>query len=71
MKKAAILKLTNVLLLILFVNQAVSVIFREHYSRGAFGLLHKDAGIIFLCLMALHIVLNMNWFKSSFSHRKN
>lgn len=71
MKKITILKITNVFLLIFFVNQAVSVMFREHYSRNAFGLLHKDAGIILLCLMALHIFLNLNWFKSSFGHRKN
>ncbi|MCE5341045.1 MAG: hypothetical protein LLF92_07955 [Planctomycetaceae bacterium] len=70
MKKVTILKITNVLLLILFVNQAVSVIFREHYSHEAFGFFHKDAGIVLLCLMGLHLFLNFNWFKSSFIHKK-
>jgi len=71
MKKITILKITNILLLFFFVNQAVSVMFREHYSRNAFGLLHKDAGIILLCLIALHIFLNFNWFKSTLMHKQN
>ncbi|HBG27954.1 MAG: hypothetical protein A2Y10_18220 [Planctomycetes bacterium GWF2_41_51] len=70
MKKITALKVSNVLLLIFFINQAVSVIFREYYSLKAFTLFHMDTGIILLCLMGLHIFLNLNWFKSNFVHKK-
>lgn len=69
MKRTVALKILNPILLVFFINQAVSVLFREHYTHEAFGMLHKIAGGILLCLIALHIILNLNWIKANFLPR--
>ena len=69
MKRNTALKILNPILLLFFVNQAISVLFREHFSREAFGIFHKTAGGILLCLIALHIILNFNWVKANFFTR--
>jgi hypothetical protein len=66
MKRNTALKILNPVLLVFFVNQAVSVIFRESFSREAFGIFHKTAGGILLCLIALHFILNFNWVKANY-----
>lgn len=66
MKKTAILKILNPILLVFFVNQAVSVLFRDYYSGRAFGIFHKTAGAILICLIALHFILNFNWVKANY-----
>jgi hypothetical protein len=69
MTKNTMLKILNPVLAVFFINQAVSVIFREHYTYSAFGIFHKTAGGILLCLIALHLILNFNWFKASYFRR--
>jgi len=71
MRKFTALKITNMLLSVFFANQALSAIFHEYYSMKAFRLFHMASGYIFLSLLALHILLNLNWFKTSFSHKKH
>jgi hypothetical protein len=66
MKRNTALKILNPILLVFFVNQAVSVLFREHYSRETFGIFHKTGGAVLLCLIAAHIILNFNWIKASY-----
>jgi hypothetical protein len=70
MKRNTALKVLNPVLLLFFVNQATTVLFREHLSHNAFGLFHKTGGAIFLALITLHIILNFNWIKANYSpHR--
>ncbi|MCX5632798.1 MAG: hypothetical protein NTW93_03865 [Phycisphaerae bacterium] len=66
MKKTAILKILNPILLVFFVNQAVSVLFRDYYSLRAFRFFHMTGGAILLCLIALHFILNFNWVKANY-----
>ena len=66
MTKNTMLKILNPILAVFFINQAVSVIFRDYYSRNAFGIFHKTAGMIFICLIALHIILNTNWLRATY-----
>ena len=66
MKRNNLLKILNPVLLVFFVNQAISVIFRDSFSREMFGIFHKTAGGILLCLMALHLILNFNWIKTNY-----
>jgi hypothetical protein len=66
MKRNNLLKILNPILLVFFVNQAITVIFRESFSREMFGIFHKTAGGILLCLMALHLILNFNWIKANY-----
>jgi len=70
MKRNTALKISNPILLLFFINQAVTVLLREHLSLKAFGLFHKTGGAILLCLIAIHIVLNFNWIKANFFPRK-
>lgn len=66
MKRNTMLKILNPVLALFFINQAISVIFREHFTHTAFGIFHKTAGMILLCLIAVHVVLNLNWVKTNY-----
>jgi hypothetical protein len=66
MKRNTALKILNPVLLLFFVNQATTVLLREHLSPKAFGLFHKTGGAILLALIALHIILNFNWIKANY-----
>ena len=69
MKRNTALKILNPILLVFFVNQAISALFREHYSFQAFSIFHKTAGGILLCLIALHFILNFNWVMANYFAR--
>ena len=66
MTKNTMLKILNPVLAVFFINQAISAVFRDYYSPAAFEIFHKTAGMIFLGLIALHIVLNANWLKATY-----
>ncbi len=70
MKRNTALKILNPVLLLFFINQAITVLFRDHLSFKVFGLFHKTGGAILLCLIALHIILNFNWIKANYFPRK-
>jgi hypothetical protein len=70
MKRNTALKILNPVLLLFFVNQVITVLFRERLSGSVFGFFHKTGGAILLCLIALHIILNFNWMKASYFSRK-
>mgnify|MGYP001235193421 CR=1 FL=1 len=72
MTKNTMFKILNPILAVFFANQAISIIFRDYYSHSAFGIFHKTAGMIFIVLIALHIILNAGWFKTNcLPKRKN
>ena len=66
MKKNTAFKILNPVLLAMFVNQAVTVLFRDELSPGAFRIFHMGGGTILLCLIALHFILNFNWVKANY-----
>ncbi|MFA5292463.1 MAG: hypothetical protein WC496_05445 [Phycisphaerae bacterium] len=66
MTKNTMLKILNPILAVFFINQTISVIFRDYYSHAAFGIFHKAAGMIFICLIGLHIIFNFNWVKANY-----
>ncbi|MFA5239921.1 MAG: hypothetical protein WC476_09495 [Phycisphaerae bacterium] len=70
MKRNDVLKILNPVLLVFFINQAITVLLREQLSFKVFGIFHKVGGGIFLCLIALHIILNFNWIKASYFPRR-
>ena len=70
MKRNTALKVLNPVLLLFFINQAITVLFREHLSFKTFGLFHKTGGAILLCLITLHVVLNFNWIKANYLTRR-
>lgn len=69
MKRNTMLKILNPVLALFFINQAITVIFRESLSYRVFGIFHKGGGAILLCLIAVHIILNFNWVKANYFSR--
>lgn len=66
MKRNTALKILNPILAVFFINQALTVIFRDNISFENFGLFHKTGGAILLCLIAVHVILNFNWVKANY-----
>jgi hypothetical protein len=66
MSKNKALKIVNIVLLVLLLNQACSGLFRVHYSFEAFEWLHERAAWLLLAVAAVHIVLNWNWIKVNY-----
>ncbi len=66
MRKNTVLKILNLILLVLFVNQAVTVLFLAKLSHEVFEVLHKGGGTILLGLIVVHFILNFNWVKASY-----
>jgi hypothetical protein len=50
MKKNTALRILNLVLVVLFVNQAVTVLFLEELSFRAFQIFHKGGGAVLLTL---------------------
>jgi hypothetical protein len=66
MKRNTFHKILNPILLILFINQAITVLFLDELPRWAFETFHKGAGGVLLALIALHFILNFNWVKANY-----
>ncbi|MGA2322298.1 MAG: hypothetical protein ABSG22_00430 [Sedimentisphaerales bacterium] len=66
MKKNTLHKILNPILLVLFINQAVTVLFLDELPRKAFEIFHKGGGAVLLGLIAVHFILNSNWVKANY-----
>lgn len=66
MKKNTLHKILNPILLVLFINQATTVLFLDELSPWAFQTFHKTGGGILLALIAVHFILNFNWVKANY-----
>jgi hypothetical protein len=66
MKKNTALKILNLILVVLVVNQAVTVLFLDELPARAFQIFHKGGGAILLGLIAVHFILNFNWVKANY-----
>lgn len=74
MKKSALLKIVNPLLILLFITQALSGILHDYLmevSYETFEIIHGIGGYVFVFLVVVHFTLNWNWVKSTFfKHNK-
>jgi len=66
MKKNTLHKILNPILLVLFINQTITVLLLDELPRWAFETFHKGAGGVLLALIALHFILNFNWVKANY-----
>jgi uncharacterized membrane protein len=66
MKKNTLHKILNPILLVLFINQAVTVLFLDELPQKAFEIFHKGGGAVLLALIAIHFILNFNWVKANY-----
>ena len=66
MKKNELHKILNPVLLVLIVSQAVTGLAHAKLSHEAFEFIHEGGGILLICLIAGHLILNFNWIKASY-----
>ena len=59
-------KILNPVLVVLFINQAITVLFLDELPVKAFQILHKGGGAVLLALIAVHFILNFNWVKANY-----
>jgi hypothetical protein len=69
MKKNKILKYLNLILFASFIIQVISIINIQFFSSTLF-LYHKKNGIVLMCLILLHFILNFNWIKTTYLKRR-
>ena len=65
MIKRNLLKLINVILAVLILNQAITGLLHGFLSKNAFEFLHEKGGMILIIAVLLHVYLNWAWVKSN------
>lgn len=65
MNRAIILKVVNVILAILFLNQALTGFFHHSLSHRTFETLHEGGAILLVIFTLAHLYLNWGWIKSN------
>lgn len=66
MSKNKALKVVNVVLLVLLVNQAATGMLRMKLSHAVFEWGHERAAWVLLAVAAVHVALNWNWVKTNY-----
>ncbi len=66
MKRISILKILNLIIALLLVNQAVTGFFHDSISDEVYEVIHAGGGILFVALALLHLILNWNWIKANY-----
>jgi hypothetical protein len=65
MKKLTELKITNVVLLILFLCQATTGLAHPLIEDELFGIIHPLVGVLLIITGIVHIILNWGWVKAN------
>lgn len=66
MGKKTGLKIVNIIIALLILNQASSAMLRGLIGREAFEVLHEGGGILLLIGVILHVILNWAWVRAQF-----
>jgi hypothetical protein len=66
MAKNTAYKILNPILAVLAVNQGVTIVLRDRMTGKAFVFFHETIGVIFMVLIIVHFILNLNWFKANY-----
>ncbi len=64
------LKVVNVVLLVLLINQAATGMLALKLPHEAFEWGHERAAFVLLAVAAVHLVLNWNWVKANYFKKK-
>ena len=65
MNKRGLLKIVNILLAILILNQATTGMLRGILPRDVFEFLHEGGGVTIFIAALVHVYLNWAWVKSN------
>ena len=71
MSRNKALKIVNMVLLVLLINQAATGILGANLPYAVFVWGHKRAAFVLLAAAALHILLNWNWIKANYFRKKS
>jgi heme A synthase len=66
MKKNMALKILNLILAVLLINQVLTGLVGLKLSHEAFEIFHKKAALVLAALVVLHLILNSNWIKANY-----
>ncbi len=70
MKKNTILKVTNPILALLIVTQALSALLHDQIGPEAFEFIHEGGGVVLVVVSAIHLALNWAWVRTNLLPRK-
>ena len=65
MNKRNLLKIVNVLLAVLILNQATTALIHDLLPKDAFEFLHEGGGVTMFVLALVHVYLNWAWVKAN------
>ena len=68
MNKRNLLKVANVLLAVLILNQAITALLHDFIPKDVFGYLHEGGGVTLFIAALVHVYLNWAWVKSNLLH---
>jgi len=69
MDKKTTLRIVNIIIAVLILNQAASAMLRGLIGREAFEVFHEGGGVLLLAGVILHVILNWGWVKAQFFKR--
>ena len=64
------LKVVNIVLLVLIINQMVGAFLYGGISHELFEWGHERAGMLLAVVIAVHLALNWNWVKANYFKKK-
>lgn len=70
MSKNNALRIINVVLLVLLINQIIGAAVYPRISFALFEWGHERAGILLAVIAAVHLILNWNWVKANYFKKK-
>ena len=70
MSKNKALKVVNMVLLVLLVNQALTGMLAMKLPHAVFEWGHERTAVVLLAVAAVHRVLNWNWIKANYFKKK-
>ena len=65
MNKRNLLKIVNVLLAILILNQATTALLRDILGHNLFEFFHEGGGVTLFVIALVHLYLNWAWVKAN------
>ena len=65
MNKRNLLKIVNILIALLILNQATTALIHDLLPRDVFEFLHEGGGVILFVAVLIHVYLNWAWVKSN------
>jgi hypothetical protein len=70
MNKVNILKILNVILGLLIINQALTGLMHDFLNSETFELIHEGGGISLVLGIVLHVILNYKWIRINYFSKK-